>query len=246
MLSPFYYKIINFYFSPNPIYSSTKGPSEGSLKIISFNILYTNKDLDPTIDLIRQEKPDIIFVYEMKPDQYEGLQNALSPEYSAYPSLVDNGVFTKLNLNLNYENRIENNYSYRKVSLTYNQKDYHIYAIHPAAPIAQKYREHRDIYMEKLVADINLNSNSNIVVVGDFNMTPWAKAYEDFKINTKNIFTDIAQGKGYDDTWSPIPNPFIGVDYLDHIWITNQVKPLTYKSIIVKGSDHKALIFNFN
>jgi endonuclease/exonuclease/phosphatase (EEP) superfamily protein YafD len=62
---------------------------------------------------------------------------------------------------------------------------------------------------------------------------------------TNNIFTDIAQGKGYDETWSPLTYPFIGVDYIDHIWVTDKVKPVSYKSVIVNGSDHKALIFSF-
>jgi endonuclease/exonuclease/phosphatase (EEP) superfamily protein YafD len=246
LLAPFYYKVINFYYSPNPRFSNETNSANDSIKIMSFNILYTNKDLTSTIELIKSEKPDIVFIYEMKTDQFEGLSTALYPDYAAYPSLADNGIFSRLNLNLNYENLILNNYSYRKVSLTFNESEYYIYGIHPAAPVGQKLRDDRDIYMENLIADINLYNSSNIIVVGDFNMTPWSYAYEDFMKRTNNVFTDIAQGNGYDDTWSPLASPFIGIDYIDHIWVNNKIIPISYKNLIVKGSDHKALIFNYN
>ncbi len=71
------------------------------MKVMSYNIRYSNTiDLgdtswdsrrQPSIDMIRDENPDIIGLQEPRPDQREDLATALGDTYTLY-SAVDNGV----------------------------------------------------------------------------------------------------------------------------------------------------------
>jgi endonuclease/exonuclease/phosphatase (EEP) superfamily protein YafD len=103
-----------------------------------------------------------------------------------------------------------------------------IYAVHPAAPMAGDLLRDRDAMIERLPA----MTKAPFLMAGDFNATPWSPAFG--RVPGKRV------GSPFTQTWlSGIP--LLGL-VIDHIFISQELKPSAYVVGPALGSDHRALL----
>lgn len=80
-----------------------------------------------------------------------------------------------------------------------------------------------------------------IIVCGDFNETPMSYAYRRMqKEGFIDAFTQV--GRGIKPTYAG-QLPLLRIDYF---WVNNQVKPMLFKRLRFKASDHYPIIFEFS
>src|SRR5690606_29905835 len=110
--------------------------------------------------------------------------------------------------------------------------------VHTVAPIAIGFTEHRNLQVEGL-ADYfasYLDGSQEVIVLGDFNLSPWSTVYTDFL--RKSQLVSASAGELH-FTWHTV-NDLLGV-HIDHIFLSPN---LSHSDFIVgekAGSDHNLI-----
>lgn len=242
LIIPFAIIMLSFYFQSNPQKIAINSTDNAALNILSFNIYYHNKELQALNDTVYQQQPDIIMLYELTNSQYTSLKELIGKDYPySQSSPAGNGYFSKIKPQNASEHYSENALSFQKLTFEINSQPIDVYGIHPPAPVSESYLALRKPYLDLLINDLNNNQNEQIVIVGDFNMTPWVSAYTDFLEQNSHKFINVAQGQGIDFTWSFSDKTFMPITQIDHALLTPALQYDNYKSIRIAGSDHKAI-----
>jgi endonuclease/exonuclease/phosphatase (EEP) superfamily protein YafD len=64
------------YLAPRP-----PDPSPAALRVLNFNVLFSNPDMGAVAALIQREQPDLVMLQEVQPEQFSALQDALGDAY---------------------------------------------------------------------------------------------------------------------------------------------------------------------
>ena len=94
----------------------------------------------------------------------------------------------------------------------------------------------------KQVELINKNveySEYPTIIRGDFNENNFSYIYNEITKKTKDAYKEV--GKGYVSTYKGLYNLF----RIDHIFYTNHIQGIKYKSPSLPYSDHNPVLFNF-
>jgi endonuclease/exonuclease/phosphatase (EEP) superfamily protein YafD len=100
----------------------------------------------------------------------------------------------------------------------------------------------RNLGLEKLAGYLNSMRQRPLIVMGDFNTTPWSKAYWQFSRRLGRSFYNPAKGKGLKLSWI-----FFGLfgAHIDHIIVNRLIRT---KEIVLDeslGSDHRLVYADF-
>ena len=100
--------------------------------------------------------------------------------------------------------------------------------------------EKRSREVDDMLADIP-HDGRPIVLCGDFNDTPLSYTYHQIK---RAGFTDgfVKAGRGVGRTYAG-KLPMLRIDY---VWCNDQIQPMAFKRLKVKGSDHFPVMMDFN
>jgi len=100
----------------------------------------------------------------------------------------------------------------------------------------------RNEQLQKFVDDFNIHESQsihkNIVVVGDFNITPWSSYYTILEDVFSGKMTNITKYIPFLFTRKLFALPFVQA-HIDHLWITPTLTILSIEKIFIPGSDHK-------
>jgi len=105
----------------------------------------------------------------------------------------------------------------------------------------------RNEQLKTLVHDFqtheSVKKQDNIVMVGDFNITPWSPYYTSILTTAfSGEITDITQRIPFLFTWAFKEFPLLQA-HIDHLWTTSSLTVQKFKVITMPGSDHKAFLF---
>ena len=196
--------------------------SNEPLKVMSYNVLYRNHNLEAAIAIIQQEQPDILLLQEVTPD----IATKLDSLHSLYPNddlhftyeaqigqaIISRYPITRLGI------AIENGRA-QKVQIDTPDGPIAVWNVHPSVPRpwSRQYQQ-----LSGLAQDIAAE-NGPLIVGGDFNTTYQSETYNLINQYLDNAHWDAGWGFGFTFPAHaprvkqiPILKPVIRIDHIFH------------------------------
>lgn len=224
-----------------PYLPVTKPAPEGeTLKLMQVNVLFINKNPALLKALIEKEQPDIVVSSETPPvfaQMFESLKKDY-PWQDLHPQKGNPrglGVISKRKL-VNPE-RIH--FDHKGVpsqvfTVTVGGQDVTFVSIHPFTPTENIERRDNEF---RLIAERYKNpSSKNLVILGDFNATPYCAAYKQL-VKSLNL-SNARDGFGIYPSWPTfLPTPFLRIP-IDHVLVSGTIAVHNFRTLTPVGSDH--------
>lgn len=253
------------YHLPLPTEIQASRGGEQSVKIASYNKLYTNRDYRAMEAVIKQENPDVLAIIELTKTDLDRLEILATYPYQLTnrPKIyggqpVMDGLFSKFPFSTAQANAVEQLPSITAVIDPDPERqgdEFQAIVIHTAAPVTPTYFQDRSHqlanlkdYLNQTISSANSNQNQSrstvpIVLMGDFNLTPFSPVYREFTDSLPLVNT--ANGQGLKYTWDiskytklPLTNLVI-TNHIDHIFVSPGLElEQGFKVGGKAGSDH--------
>lgn len=227
-------------------------PGDGRpvVRIMTHNVFGLNEDMQRVSDVVAAEDPDIVAFQEFFPGQSAGLVPLLKPRYPYYVRCkggkrANIALFSRLEFTqIDPEACPSNAYGRQRTAhivaafTLENGQQFSVLTTHLdwPAPMERQIAEFAELI--KTVQSVK----GPLVVVGDFNSTPWSYALRSFvkeaglERQTRNVWTYPMRFsiKGWRDTWPFLP--------LDHV-MTRGMAVHELHTAPATGSDHLPVVF---
>jgi endonuclease/exonuclease/phosphatase (EEP) superfamily protein YafD len=214
---------------------------QNKLRLISFNISYENpvENFENIRDMILSEKPDIVQFQEFSPqmqDKIKTLSSILpySTELNKPKGPFDSLILSKYPLT---NTKVDNNHAVI-TNLILNETKISIVGIHLLTGGTKK-NFNNSLQQINHLKTIISNTNKNLILLGDLNMTSTSKRFSKFLKET-NLYTYTSY-KNITSTWPAFMPNFLGIQ-IDHILFSNNFKMVDKKISHSFGSVHRPLI----
>lgn len=224
--------------------STTPAESAETLKIIQYNRRYTIQDHNKLTALIETENPDVIILQEATLSHSDFVKTELpnypyqihEPRKNAFGMVVASKLPIS-DTHIKYFDRIMLDNIRIKFTVTpWEGIPVDIYAIHPPPPVYKDVAKQRDMELSETAKDIKSDTGKNIILLGDFNATPFSTPFKKLIANTglKNEITGFIPHM----TW---PSQFVVPIFqipIDHILHKGDIELLKKYRSPALGSDH--------
>lgn len=233
------------FFIPNGVVATPAGQTP--LRVIGMNISTANAGYPQVVERIRERKPDIVFLSEVRNDLVTLLQTELGDEYPmqyAKPSRFTLGVAILARDPSVVVQTVTIDQSVGRMSRHYLRADFvweegpvSLAGIHPLPPLRAEWADSRDREIG-LMAQLGRTSEYPFVLIGDLNASPWSHAMRTLKSTTELRYAN--DGYGIWPTWfigSRAISLFLGAP-LDHILVSPEWAVVGYTEEGDIGSDH--------
>ena len=214
---------------------------QNKLRLISFNISYENpvENFKNIREMILSEKPDIVQFQEFSPqmqDKIKTLSSILpySTELNKPKGPFDSLILSKYPLT---NTKVDNNHAVI-TNLILNETKISIVGIHLLTGGTKK-NFNNSLQQINHLKTIISNTNKNLILLGDLNMTSTSKRFSKFLKET-NLYTYTSY-KNITSTWPAFMPNFLGIQ-IDHILFSNNFKMVDKKTSNGFGSVHRPLI----
>lgn len=213
-----------------------------TLKLVSFNLLWTNQQYEEVQHYLEQEQADVMVLLELTPVWAEMLDPLINqyPYRMVLPDPEYNGMALLSKYPLDSASWIWPGNSSSPVAyseVNFNEQVIRIVGMHPLAPTRIHKQQRRDEQLEalgKLLAD----QSSPLVMVGDYNITTHHPALR--HMQSRLNLQDSRQGIGRQPSW-PVSLGIWGLP-IDHCLVSPSVKVLRRELGPILGSDHRPLV----
>ena len=211
------------------------------LRLISFNISYENpvENFENIRDMILSEKPDIVQFQEFSPQ----MQDKIKTLRSIFPYSTElnkpKGPFDSLILSKHplTNTKVDDNHVVI-TNLILNETEISIVGIHLLTGGTKK-NFNNALQQTSYLKTIVSNTNKNLILLGDLNMTSTSKRFAKFLKET-NLYTYTSY-KNITSTWPAFMPDFLG-NQLAHILFSNNFKMVDKKTSNSFGSVHRPLV----
>jgi endonuclease/exonuclease/phosphatase (EEP) superfamily protein YafD len=211
------------------------------LRLISFNISYENpvKNFKNIREMILSEKPDIVQFQEFSPQ----MQDKIKTLRSIFPYSTElnkpKGPFDSLILSKHplINTKVVDNHVVI-TNLILNEAEISIVGTHLSTGGTKK-NFNNALQQISYLKTIVSNTNKNLILLGDLNMTSTSKRFAKFLKET-NLYTYTSY-KNITSTWPAFMPNFLGIQ-IDHILFSNNFKMVDKKTSNNFGSVHRPLI----
>ncbi len=214
---------------------------QNKLRLISFNISYENpvENFKNIREMILSEKPDIVQFQEFSPqmqDKIKTLGSILpySTELNKPKGPFDSLILSKYPLT---NTRVDDNHAVI-TNLILNETEISIVGIHLLTGGTKK-NFNNALQQISYLKTIVSNTNKNLILLGDLNMSSTSKRFAKFLKET-NLYTYTSY-KNITSTWPAFMPNLLGIQ-IDHILFSNNFKMVDKKTSNSFGSDHRPLI----
>lgn len=196
------------------------GVAGAGLRILSLNVLSSNRHYDAALRVIREEHPDLIVVMELTGAWARGLE----PLTGDYPHRVivareDNfGIACYSRRPLLRQEVITvgpAGLPSIEVEVELDGRRVDVIATHPLPPVSGRRAAARDGQLLALGARFRAREHPALIV-GDLNTTPWAPGFQ--RLLAESGLRDTLAGRGWQPTW-PAPLGRAGIP-IDHCLVT--------------------------
>jgi vancomycin resistance protein VanJ len=228
---------------------------ERSIKIMTFNVLWSNHDYATIAQMIRASQPDVIGLQEVRPKDVAALSNALGagyPYYAAHPVDAFHTVGLLSRFPLESLTVLPNPPLERGIQVTIRLGDYplSIAVVHlapnnmPLQPLSEFAAVTKQRYAQRAAEVDFLEQHIRqrmmpTIVVCDCNMTDTSETYARLHSVVGDSFQE--RGWGFGHTLSARSMPF-PVQRVDYIWHTGELSVLDAFVGPESGSDHLPVI----
>ncbi len=209
-----------------------------TLRVLSSNLLYGQADPKAVVDLVREQRIDVLNLVEMTPRAVDGLTAAGLFETLPYrvlhpaPGAFGSGIVSRFPLK---EVNLSGDSAAKQPGAEADLGDgvvLEVVAVHPISPDVDTPQWEREIKdLSRPAGEHGLR-----ILAGDFNATLDHVAY---RTVLSRGYRDAAEerGAGLAPTW---PSSFPVVT-IDHVAVDNRAAVLDYGVFDVPGSDHRAV-----
>jgi endonuclease/exonuclease/phosphatase (EEP) superfamily protein YafD len=241
----------SFYSSQDKIWINQAG-----LRVYYANILYTNDDYESLKRQIENNEYDMVVLVEFSDEHEEALKDFFKENFpyvnrnSWSTKLAGDVVFSKYpitNLLENYPQEV-GRWRYSYLSVEYGEKPYYFYVVHTSAPVSQHNFEMRNEQLKKLNEDFLVQAQDRpddapVVVVGDFNLSPWSAFYASFEKGFEGKLKNVFRDNTPYSTRSLWGQKVLKV-HIDQLFASPDVMIGDFWVDDLPGSDHNAIIFD--
>lgn len=230
-------EILPWYFNQPKIVN----PEQYSpLKVLAYNVLWSNQKYDRAIALVESEQPDIAAFQEVLPDWH----NQLTALKSKYPyhfraKKLEMEIYSKLPLN----NPQINLYgTYRGLVITDIQVGDNLVKFIATHAYPQLYFgaagwKIRNQHLEIGIGEYIKNLQQSAIVLGDLNVSMWSPYYR--SMIAKSSLHNARQGRGILPSHSVVaPQVAAFAAPIDHCLVTSDIKVENFELGPAIGSDH--------
>ncbi len=222
-----------------PLHRSTEG-----IRVMTYNVWIYNDNDAAVQAAIQKEDPDILLLTEVSAKAMSSLKDQLEYPYSYRTTGGNNGLFSRYPilevtsdlLGVSVEGR-----TYNLVArLNVDEQPVTLIGVHPPIPVLPKYFHVRNRQLDALATYVR-ELDSPVIVLGDFNTTPWSPYLQRFEREAK--LENSGRGQGIFATWhyrSKFPQGLLKIP-IDHIE-TRGFKVIRTWVGDSGGSDHRPII----
>ena len=215
----------------------TKQINEGQgqgVKVYYANILYTNYDYESLRQQVENYNPDVVVLVEFS-DEHDEAMKAYFQENFPYVNrnswstrLAGDIVFSKYpisNLLDNYPQEAGKwRYSYFRLEAP---SPIYFYVVHTSAPVSEYNFNMRQEQLKKLnndfwVHDQDRSEDASLLMIGDFNLSPWSAFYSPFESAFDGQFRNAFRGNSPVYTRS-LWDQNVFVSHIDHLFVSPNV-----------------------
>jgi endonuclease/exonuclease/phosphatase (EEP) superfamily protein YafD len=216
--------------------------SEPTMKVAFVNSYWMQPDMTQLIAAIKEMQPDVVFLEELQPDQYEAVKAGL-PEYPfSYHESVsyafDMGVFSRIPVDAVKPHYFVPNVPTLEVSVTLGDKTTKLIGVHPYSPVSQEFTQKRNELLVELFDYTNKQTDTT-VMGGDFNITQFSPVFREVTKNARLI--DTQKQFPLENTWPTHVPKFLAIP-IDQVFVSPDVKVLERYRGPNTGSDHWPLV----
>jgi endonuclease/exonuclease/phosphatase (EEP) superfamily protein YafD len=239
-------------YIPPPTAEALAGP--GLLKVITYNRHHSLTSHQEMVDFIKAENPDIFFILEANETHAEALKKDMK---EAYPYQL---LFPKENA---FGMVAASRHPFKSKSVTFSQiivksglKNFILiakiqikgfapvsfYALHTPPPLRSWFFEQRNAELDHAASIINYNHkdrNSNIVLLGDWNITPYSPFFS--RLLESTGFKNQTMSRFFLPTWPAQYYSFFQIP-IDHILHRGNMTLIDKRRGPSLGSDHHAVV----
>lgn len=212
------------------------------MRVFAFNVLQDNRDYARTLELIRNENPDIILLTETD----AAWQSALEPVLRDYPHRLDQPLANTYGMmfasrfpmsDASIQDLAKPQTPSVKATLAVDGRQVRFFGIHPHPPRPGIDTDERDFELVK-VGKLAETEKRPVLVVGDFNDVAWSNTSELFKKTARLLDPRIGRG-----SFATFPSSMIWLAWpLDHVFVSEHFLLKDMRVLRDAGSDHRAIV----
>lgn len=228
-----------------------KQTSEKTIKIAIYNKLYYLHDHTEMRDWIITESPDIIAIQEANKQTGEMVKTL-----ELYPHIVEKLTSDPFGMILLSKHPIiksdivtmdagpQDNFYIHALIKVEDHVAVSIYTAHTAPPVNHVYFAQRNREFNDLISAVKKETQTNILVLGDLNVTPYSPYFKRILTQTglKNEYTSFIPPP----TWTSFRPDYIFQIPIDHILHKGDLELVDKRRGPAMGSDHYPLIATFS
>ena len=213
--------------------------AEETLRVMSANLLASNRDGHEFIDQINEIKPDVIVFQEYTSRWHQSLSSSLAEYPHRQVEIINSpfgiAIYSKqpfINAEVTYFTKAV--YPAIDVTVSLKPEPVRVLAVHPVPPMNAATFNNRNQYLEALASEVRL-AVGPVIVAGDFNAVPWSWQLKQL-MDHANL-SSAREGFGLKPTW---PGDFVPLWIpIDHILHNNRFSVVEFDTGDSAGSDHK-------
>lgn len=217
-------------------------PETKPLRVMSFNVLFENKEFDAILNTIAVSEADIVGLVELTPELATRLPE-LHRQYPYQYVVADTGhLGSALLSKLPFTEREmlhlgEAEFATLRGEFEIAGKLVSTLITHPLPPLGAHAANLRDTQLADISSYVQ-TLDTAVILMGDFNATPWSQPMRSLVRETG--LHNTALGQGLTPTWFSSIYPF-GIA-IDHVLVSAEFDTLSHGVGSASGSDHYPII----
>ena len=223
-----------------PLYVGPSRPASGELRVLSFNVLASNRRFADVIDFIRASDANVVVLHEVT-SRWERAIDEAAETFDDWPYEITKGrargdLFGSMVLV--EPGAVVESFGFaltdpRAIEILLPD-GVALLAIHPLSP-SSEFRAQQNDRQLRFAADWAAGRDEHAVVVGDFNATPWSYPFR--RLMAATDLSNSARGFGLDLTYPADGNPLFRVP-IDHLIFSDGLAVVDRRLGPAIGSDH--------
>lgn len=208
-------------------------------RVVHANVLFTRKDIRNTLELVNQQRADLIVLQEMTVEQIPGALAYFRATYPHADTVRAKGPSHILVLSrtpFRVDAAAKRSHQVIHLTTTIQGRPVDLLTVHPRPPIFPSWFAERNEQLTFVSARFR-RTRQPAVLIGDFNTSPFASLYRRW-FEQPGIHA-CRFGFGWQPTWPR----FLPVAYLpiDHAFINDRLSTRQFTVLTQRGSDHQAV-----
>ncbi|WP_026469786.1 endonuclease/exonuclease/phosphatase family protein [Aliivibrio logei] len=234
------------YQKPAQLYSNI--PCSDPLKIVQYNLFYTNPDLSPFLTYLTENDIDLVILQETSPwhgDRFMEITDNYPYQFGGSPGLgYPSGqmIISKQPINLRAQNTPAGHFMISGVWQSSEKRPISLYTAHPPSPRTKQLWYERNALIESLERLADYSPYSDTLIIGDFNLSSNTKRF----VHTFEEY-DTAPVASWPMEITGISIPKTFRIAIDHLWLRNidtNSLSICKREVLPQfsGSDHLAVL----